>query len=256
MTLQSYRLRFRRSPAHRRPPAPADYHRALFRWAEAVNPRLASMLRQGSPEFALAPLADSVRQNRGALEEELPARLNGLTPALNALLTDAQGKLDAPPETELPLSLASLELQSRAAMPYEALFRAHDSPALHTLWFRTPVVMRGRVSLPFPHPAWVWDGLLEHFNRVSTFPLPADLGAGFAQMEVWDYDLRTTGVRVGKERMRGFLGRCTYLCPRLMSEPLLHTIAALARFAAYAGVGSLTWCGYGLTDVRHGELEP
>jgi CRISPR-associated endoribonuclease Cas6 len=124
--------------------------------------------------------------------------------------------------------------------------------------FLTPVCLRqGNRTTPWPAPESVARGLAERWRRLDPATAPAP---GRGPSPVWVSDIeghsealilsRRTRVpgrpQVTEEVISGFTGRIRYVCDH-GSETEAAGFGALLAFAAYAGAGSHTTYGFGVT---------
>jgi CRISPR-associated endoribonuclease Cas6 len=135
------------------------------------------------------------------------------------------------------------------------------SPDGHTirLHLGTPLVLspgdrnpEGRIShFPSPHP--IFAELARRWNALSGPPLPVGSLALSPLLEdggivVADHRLRSAPVLLDGRTQLGLLGWVCYEC-RTQAPAARATLAALARFAFFAGVGGATSLGMGVARV-------
>lgn len=132
-----------------------------------------------------------------------------------------------------------------------------------TLRFASPTAfsLGNRRFALFPEPLLVWDSLLRSWNRYAPELLHIEKTAlrefVTSNITVADYALRTTTLHFPKFTQTGFLGTCTYLLKKEHShshdDQTLLSVAALARFAHYAGIGYKTTMGMGQARLEGTE---
>jgi CRISPR-associated endoribonuclease Cas6 len=135
-------------------------------------------------------------------------------------------------------------------------------PAGHMLRFHLgtplvvpPLVERGRQPASFfPHPLPVFAELARRWRDLGGPALPIDVLSLCERggCVVADYRLRTSPLALAEREQPGFLGWVAYAC-RSESRDGVAALAALARFAFFAGVGHYTSCGMGAARVT---IEP
>lgn len=159
--------------------------------------------------------------------------------------------------------LGSAQFVGLEATEEEGFTATYDSLALDrrpsklTVVFQTPTSFRRQgEQVLFPLPGLVFSSLASRWNTFAPWALPSDRFAEFELVRVSRYDLRTNVVRFSRFVLLGFTGRITYSLPKDMPTPIAAMIAALARYAPYAGVGYRTTMGMGCveTDVRWTSL--
>src|SRR6185369_2112339 len=108
-------------------------------------------------------------------------------------------------------------------------------------------------DLPLPDPALIVRGLLVRWNGYA--PAPLRIGAGDARTLVGAVGLAglwgaSADVELGHGlRQTGFVGEAELRLLAGTSDYLATMFTALARFAAYAGLGERTAYGFGAVDV-------
>ncbi len=112
---------------------------------------------------------------------------------------------------------------------------------------------RGHTS-HFPHPRLIFAELARRWQDLGGPTLPTD---SLSLCEnggcvVADYRLHSSTIALPEGDRQGFLGWITYQC-RSESTDFVAALAALARFAFFAGVGHFTACGMGATRVTIGS---
>jgi hypothetical protein len=125
--------------------------------------------------------------------------------------------------------------------------------------FLTPVCLRqGNRTSPWPAPESLARGLAERWQRLDPAtapPLPTGRGRsiwvsdieGHSEAHILPRRVRTGGQwRVIEEVISGFAGRIRYVCDH-GTETEAADFGALLAFAAYAGAGSHTTYGFGVS---------
>lgn len=139
-----------------------------------------------------------------------------------------------------------------ARATYDSL-ALNQRPSKLVVVFRTPTSFRRQgEQVLFPLPGLVFGSLASRWNAFAPWALPSDRFAEFELLRVSRYELRTSVVKFSRFVLLGFVGRITYTLPRDMPAPIVVMIAALGRYAPYAGVGYRTTMGMGgvETDIR------
>ena len=119
-----------------------------------------------------------------------------------------------------------------------------------TMRFASPTAfsLGDRQFALFPEPIYLWDSLMRVWNNYAPPVLRIDkpaLRAFISQhVVIHDYALHTSKLRFPTHGQKGFTGTCSYLIQQHKEEHAA-TLAALAEFARYAGVGSKTTMGMG-----------
>lgn len=113
--------------------------------------------------------------------------------------------------------------------------------------FHSPVSFRhGDRSSPLPAPDSVVRSLAERWRALHPATAPGLPAAGLQSLWVSDLAGSSQPVRLAGRIVSGFVGRVRYVC----DDPEEAVAAdALLRFASYAGVGSHTAFGFGVTRV-------
>lgn len=211
---------------------PNHVHAAISRWFDDS----AEQHRHTVKPYALSPLCESgtgLGVEVGVLAPWAARRLRETVGTGHRLRLGSQFGIARPPHR---LSQAT----------WEELGRSTGSRSWH-LDFETPVFFRrGSRGTPLPTPAAILHGLTDRWNAFSPNPLPP-LSAGEAT-EVWVSEIagRSTPVSFARTRMSGFLGSVTLRCE---NPTLASRVDALLNLAEYAGCGSGTAKGFGVTRV-------
>jgi CRISPR-associated endoribonuclease Cas6 len=122
-----------------------------------------------------------------------------------------------------------------------------------TLIFATPTAFHlgERHFILLPEPLLVWDSLMRKWNQYAPEALHIERTElrAFVEQNVWvsDHTLHTTTLTFPKYMQKGFVGSCTYLIKGSGGSAFAATVACLAEFARYAGVGYKTTMGMGQT---------
>ncbi len=114
----------------------------------------------------------------------------------------------------------------------------------------------GEQRFHFPVPRLLFAGLARRWQELGGPPLPLDshdllplLSDGGVVLA--DYRLRSSQVLLDGRVQFGFRGWISYEC-RQSASAARAMLAALARFAFFAGVGAFTECGMGATRIAIG----
>lgn len=139
------------------------------------------------------------------------------------------------------------------APPYGQTIKLHLGSPLVLL---PDAGVTGERSFHFPFPRPLFAELARRWQELGGPPLPvgdhdllpllSDGGIVLA-----DYRLRLTQVLLGGRVQFGFRGWICYEC-RTSASAVRATLAALSRFAFFAGVGAFTECGMGATRIAMG----
>jgi CRISPR-associated endoribonuclease Cas6 len=121
--------------------------------------------------------------------------------------------------------------------------------------FVTPVCLRrGNRTSPWPAPESIARGLAERWHRLHPATAPPLPGSGTGPVWVSDVDghsetqiLTRRGGR--REVVSGFTGRIRYVCDQ-GTDAEAAGFSALIAFAAFAGAGSHTTYGFGVTCIE------
>jgi CRISPR-associated endoribonuclease Cas6 len=117
--------------------------------------------------------------------------------------------------------------------------------------FLTPTTFRvGDANLPLPVPQSVFRGLWQKWNAFA----PPDLRMTHEVLTAAEkcvlpnaFRLRTGVHEMREGKIIGFLGDCSFELLGKVEEATTRAIAALSRFAFFAGVGAKTTMGLGQT---------
>jgi CRISPR-associated endoribonuclease Cas6 len=118
-----------------------------------------------------------------------------------------------------------------------------------TMRFASPCAfsLGDRCFALFPEPLLLWDSLMRTWNRYAPKELRIDKLAlrDFVthQVVISDYNLHTTCLHFPRYVQKGFTGICSYSVKT--ESGYASQLAALAKFARYAGVGYKTTMGMG-----------
>nr|WP_243137364.1 CRISPR system precrRNA processing endoribonuclease RAMP protein Cas6 [Desulfofundulus thermobenzoicus] len=133
-------------------------------------------------------------------------------------------------------------------LTYQHLLERPPLPREITLAFRSPTSFRQLgTQIVFPLPERVFGSLLQRWNNFSPLQLHPDLD--FSVLLVSRYELQTSLVAFDRYSIVGFTGRCSYRLPPRFPDFLAFQIHALARYAAFAGVGYKVTMGLGQTEL-------
>jgi CRISPR-associated endoribonuclease Cas6 len=125
-------------------------------------------------------------------------------------------------------------------------------PRAWWLSFLSPVTFRdGDRSSPWPAPESVTRSLADRWRALHPATAPHLTITGTRSLWVADLDGTSQPCRLAGRIVSGFVGRIRYVCDG--SDAEAAAINALLRFAGYAGTGSHTAYGFGLTRT---EPEP
>ncbi|MGL4305108.1 MAG: CRISPR system precrRNA processing endoribonuclease RAMP protein Cas6 [Mycobacteriaceae bacterium] len=117
--------------------------------------------------------------------------------------------------------------------------------------FLTPTTFRYKQrSSPWPDPRTVARSLSEKWNELSPKPIPQikiDREAAAQHLWVRDIDGCSQVLPLAKMMVSGFVGRVSYAC----DDPAVAAqFGALLAFAEFAGIGSSTTKGLGVTRIN------
>jgi CRISPR-associated endoribonuclease Cas6 len=164
------------------------------------------------------------------------------------------------PGRQVRLGTARYQVASAPRLAGQASWeqlRAWSGERAWQVRFETPVCFRrGNRTSPWPAPESLARGLAERWQRLHPSTAPPT-GPGGGQVWVSDFDgqsqvqvlarhSRHPGQRTVQEVVSGFSGRIRYVCDRGNAAEA-STFGALLAFAAYAGSGSHTTYGFGVT---------
>ncbi|HEU0115085.1 MAG TPA: CRISPR-associated endoribonuclease Cas6, partial [Thermomicrobiales bacterium] len=128
---------------------------------------------------------------------------------------------------------------------YEELWAAARPANELTLRFLSPTAFRHKgLDILQPEPRLAFGRLLRRWETFApTVALPLDETSLAARVHLMDARLTVRPVELGARRQPGFVGWARY---RLDGDAAFQTaVAALADYAAYAGVGARTALGMG-----------
>lgn len=258
-------------------PLPAPDPTALIPdwWGRAAHHLLLSVVSQSAPALAdelhsgngPRPFSTSSLFGRfphGALDPQTPyrLRLTSLTAELSSLLF--QAALDGPlsPGSVVELDRHEFEVLSVsgdeadqapvAPLSYADLSARHllaKQPAPRRIGFRllSPTTFKsGGRHLPIPLPDLAFGSLLERWNAFAPVDFPPELRRYAAEcLAVGRYKLHTRAVPWKSGALRvGALGEVTYVTLNY-DRYWMSLLAALADFAAFAGLGAGVSTGLG-----------
>lgn len=137
-----------------------------------------------------------------------------------------------------------------------AMLASHVEDGRWELTFVTPVTFRsGDRSSPLPQPRTILQGLSRAWRAWSDTPLPA-IDDVLGAVWVCDLDLRSATLPLRVRRRDGarqgvtLSGSLGSLVLRCDDPETAAAVGPLIRLAAYAGVGSMTLKGLGVTRVQ------
>ena len=115
------------------------------------------------------------------------------------------------------------------------------------LEFLTPVFFRRRgFNYPLPEPGLVLASLIARWNAYAPEPVPEGVAATLLRGTTVRFLKGYTKGAMAHDRTVGFLGRVTYHLPGANNEEAAW-LARLGKLAFFAGVGTRTTLGFGLT---------
>jgi CRISPR-associated endoribonuclease Cas6 len=209
---------------------------------------------------APAPFSVAVLGERGFPSAPLTLRVSALTDELEELLREHL--LPEPGEqielAGLPLDVTGVAVRDEqfplaASFSWDELGEILLKPPNRFPSFEilTPVAFdeNGRVQ-PFPLAGLFYGSLLERWNAFAPVAIPAEVRR-FAEecLVPREFELRSRRVRIGATTMNGAAGRFSYTL--LRRDPYYEApLAALGRFAFFAGAGMHTSQGMGLVVPR------
>src|SRR5262249_46615415 len=123
------------------------------------------------------------------------------------------------------------------------------APRAWRLHFLSPVTFRdGDRSSPWPAPDSVTRSLADRWRALHPATAPTLTTTGARPLWVSDLDGTSQPCRLAGRIVSGFVGRIRYVCDGSAADAA--AIGALLRFAGYAGTGSHTAYGFGLTRTE------
>lgn len=238
-------------PPHTGPAVGAAFLAALRDSDEAD---LATALHETRPPkpYALTPLLDEHHRRASADSNKVRFEIGVLADPLTGPVLQALTTASAVRIARCHYRIAAVDLL--AAEPYPDLLAASRPTTRWSLTIHTPVAFftareeGARRTRPFPEPEWVFADLR---RRWSAFTDPAgDLDEVISgHLEVVHHRLVMADhlVKAGAPPARGSVGTITYGVaePHRLAPDALTALDALARFAAYAGIGDRTAVGMG-----------
>lgn len=142
-------------------------------------------------------------------------------------------------------------------VPWPALRQWSGERAWQVRYVSPVCIRRGNRTSPWPAPESVARGLAERWQRLNPATAPPVPGPGPGPVWVSDIEGRSQ-VQILSRRVRrdgqwraqdevisGFVGRVRYVCDH-GSDAEAADFGALLAFAAFAGAGSHTTCGFGV----------
>jgi len=239
-------------------------HGLLLRLISQTDPHLADALHSDiSPKpFTASMLRGRLVHQGGNLcatpDQRYRVRYTVLTDeTFNALGHVLLGKLAGQEPVEIdgkPFVLEDIVVDAErsegwARLATEQELLAEAAPADRvTLRFGSPTTFRtGDMNLLFPLPTSVFGSLARKWEAFCAAALPANLDSFlFDHVAAERYELETQVVHYGGHQFNGFVGDCQFRL--LHPDPLYsRTVAVLADFALFAGVGQKTTQGLGQT---------
>lgn len=199
------------------------------------------------PPFALAalPAAAGTLMLRVAIFDDDAAQLvlDLLANEQNVALDGVTFRVTALAQTRQEYALAGRTSWDELAAPL--LGEITRPPSFE---FLSPVLWSGADSrAPLPLPELVFGSLLERWNAFAPAALPDDLTRFAAEcLALREFEISSRRTNLPGRARIGFIGRVRYAITR--HDPFWTApLAVLAAFAAYAGVGTRTDEGFGLT---------
>jgi CRISPR-associated endoribonuclease Cas6 len=266
---------------------PTFLGRAAHAWfldeVRQVNLDLAQALHNSDPRrpFTVSSLWCPARSPRRGRLKVTPAhtchlRITSLTPALTACLSQTLApawlgstlQLTGVPFTVSDLALDQAHHPQAGMTTYLNLGQCarRSAPPKHiTLDFLSPTTFRrspsaatpfddGSYDLPVPLPRLVFGGLLALWNELAPEPFPWELEQFLRDCVVISrYRLHTELVSFGggrQGRVGGFVGTCRFAF-RCEASTWQRTVAVLADFAPFAGIGWRTTMGLGQVRLHN-----
>lgn len=232
-------------------------HALFFRVLRQSGSKITQLLHDADVKpFSLSPVLDGGKRHGGSTVVEagraIVFRVGLLSDELlNAVAAAFFVPLAAGDVLGLsgkPVVVSSIDIGSEFAGPTTFSRLLADSPKSDTLImdFLTPTTFKsGGIQIVFPEPRLVFSSLLGRWNAFSDVPLSEEYTERFSAVMVASYDLQTELVHFSRYKVVGFKGWVEYRLPADCETDFQRAVHALARFAAYAGVGAKTTMGLG-----------
>jgi hypothetical protein len=196
-----------------------------------------------------APHAPAGRDADGNGQGEPAYRVASLHPALDDALAGIFGEEEVAAELG-GAAVRLLPAWDGSPVTYAQLLEESPAATYVDLEFLTPTGFRqkGR-QVVFPAPEPVFESLWHRWNLFASERLP-DLRGDFPEVLVSRFRIRSRPAHFDGYVIIGAVGQVTYHLPRRLPAPLRSHVAALARYAEFAGVGYGVTHGLGAVRLR------
>lgn len=135
---------------------------------------------------------------------------------------------------------------------FESLIEPGVAPFEFKFTFHSPVTFRkGNRTEPSPYPTAVFGHLRRRWHEFCDPGTELTIDFADCEMLIGSINGFTHVVDIPKRgAIKGFVGDVTIECAPTTKRSARQALHALARFAAFAGVGANTTIGFGLTDYE------